>query len=184
MQLSKNPTFIIIGLSIIFIACVFIGTTAFNHFNGVEGSYPHKLSSKDVKYLAITIYKEANKESTNGKEGVAYVVLNRSLSNYNYGSKSIVGIITAKHQFSWTSHFNFDTDSNKIDWKQYIPMVNRIVDTYHIKNSPVKDATHFVNVDNATSNKWWEKDRMQLITKIGNHTFLKVADEVVAMPKD
>jgi len=163
--------------------------SADSNFNmkNVKPGYQKKITADDIECLAVTIFYEANKESKAGQEAVAYVVLNRSNSvNYTYGkSTSIYDIVTAPYQFSWVKG-DFESAKDRAnelgDWKKFIPMVKDILKTYHVNNSPVGDATHFINEATATGRKWWEEDRMTILKKIGNHTFLKVANEKIAIP--
>lgn len=144
--------------------------------------FPRTVSASEIQCLALNIYHEARGESTKGKTAIVYIVLNRSLSTYGYGSsKNFCSIIKAKNQFSWVPKFDFN--NVKVDWQQYVPFIKEILKTYSIGNSPIKDATHFVNAKNATSkDAWWNSDKMKTITTIGNHLFLKVKAEKVMMP--
>lgn len=150
----------------------------------VKPGYQKKLSNDDIECLAVTIFYEANKESRAGQEAVAYIVLNRSNStNYTYGkSNSIYDIVTAPYQFSWVKGDYESAKDAATDWEKFIPMVKDILDSYHMKNSPVGDATHFINEATASGREWWKEDRMKIIKKVGNHTFFKVANEKVAIP--
>lgn len=148
-----------------------------------ETGYPRQLAKSEFECLALNVYHESRGESIKGQEAVAYITLNRSLSeNRKYGqSKHICDIIKADKAFSWYNK-GFRWAKDRLTYKRIVKLVDRVVETYHVENSPVADATHYVNISAATTrNKWWNSSQMKKVGKIGSHTFFKYRNEQIAM---
>lgn len=141
---------------------------------------PTKITKLQKQYIAKAVFFEAHTESEEAKIAIIYVILNRMVSSNNeYYGKNINAIIFKKNAFSWVGK----QKPHKDEWKEYIPLVNKVVATYHIKNSPVKTATHFVNLKTRTTNhRWWKNKKMMFIAKIESHAFYKYDDEFISIP--
>lgn len=148
-----------------------------------ETGFPRELSKSEKECLALNVYHEARGESVEGQEAVVYIALNRSLSkSRKYGkSNHLCDIIKANSAFSWMND-GFKGAKNIAAWTKAVELVDRVVASYHIDNSPIADATHYVNKETATtSHKWWESPKMIEVDAVGAHTFYRYRNEVVAI---
>lgn len=147
--------------------------------------FPRYLTKSEKDCLVENLYHEARGESKKGQEAVVYVVLNRAMSETRqYGKSShMCDIVKAPNAFSWydgTKKVITDRDA----WVQATGIVDKVLHSYSLKNSPVADATHYVNKKFATAKaKWWKSKKMTVLAAVGSHTFFKQKNEVIAMKR-
>lgn len=145
--------------------------------------FPRHITAGEKECLIETLYHEARGEPKQGQIAVVYVVLNRALSETRkYGKTSDMCDITrAPKAFSWydgTKKIIADKDA----WVSAMGVVDTVIQTYSLKNSPVADATHYVNTKMATTRtQWWKSNKMTILADVGAHTFFKQKNEVIAM---
>jgi len=144
--------------------------------------FPRKLTESEMECLALNVYHEARGEGFVGQEAVAYTTLNRSLSVREYGqSDHICDIIKRRRAFSWLNS-GFKAPQDAVAYDKAYEVSLHVVKTYNFYNSPIADATHYVNKAKATDrNRWWESAAMKELGVIGSHTFYKYRGEFVAM---
>jgi N-acetylmuramoyl-L-alanine amidase len=142
-----------------------------------------KATNQDLLCLAVNNYYEARGEGLQGKIAVSEVVVNRS-SHPAYPNtpcevvkQSSVRSGTKVCQFSWVCTRGVQAPkvkegtANHVEWYQSI-MAAIIV--YHNNFSGVaKGATHFYSHRQVTP-AWSNNGTMIHISKVGNHTFLKL----------
>ncbi len=147
--------------------------------------FPRYLTRNEKNCLIENLYHEARGEPKKGQEAVVYVVLNRSLSETRkYGeTRNMCDIIKAPKAFSWVGG-TVKAITNRDAWVQASSIVDKVLVSYSLKNSPVADATHYVNKKTATVRaKWWKSKKMTVLASVGAHTFLKQKNEVIAIKK-
>ena len=147
--------------------------------------FPRYLTKNEKDCLVENLYHEARGESIKGQSAVVYVVLNRALSETRkYGETSnMCDIIKAPKAFSWTIG-SVKTVTDREAWDEASAVVDKVLRTYSLKNSPVADATHYVNKKIATAKaKWWKSKKMTVLAAVGSHTFFKQKNEVIAIKR-
>ncbi len=147
--------------------------------------YPRYLSKAEKECLVQNVYHEARGESIKGQIAVVYTTLNRSLSETRkYGAtNNICDIVKAPYAFSWYDG-TVKAITNPTAWNKAVAVVESVLVSYSLQNSPVKDATHYVNKKKATAKgKWWKSKKMVQLAKLENHEFYKQKNEKVAIRK-
>jgi len=147
--------------------------------------YPRYLTKAEKTCLVENVYHEARGESIKGQIAVVYTTLNRSLSETRkYGaSNNICDIVKAPNAFSWYDG-TVKAIKNPTAWNKAVAVVESVLVSYSLKNSPVKDATHYVNKKKATAKaKWWKSKKMVQLALVENHEFYKQKNEKVAIRK-
>lgn len=130
-----------------------------------------KLSKKDqreVRCLALNMYREARGESRTGLSAVAFVTFNRVKSSTF--PNSVCGVVYQRNsrgcQFSWVC----DRKHKKLDEKTFKQIKNMATFIYINKNS-LKDPTHGALFYHAHYvNPFWNRV-MKKTTVIDNHIF-------------
>jgi len=147
--------------------------------------FPKQITLDEKNCLIENVYHESRGETRKGQESIVYVVLNRSLSETRkYAStRNMCDIIKAPKAFSWVDAGVKTIDDEKA-WNQAVAVVNKVLKSYSLKNSPVADATHYVNKQTATTKaKWWKSKKMTVLANVGSHTFLKQKNEIISFNK-
>ena len=147
--------------------------------------FPKNITRSEKQCLVENLYHEARGESIKGQSAVVYVVLNRALSETRkYGETSnMCDIIKAPKAFSWTIG-SVKAVTDREAWDEASAVVDKVLRTYSLKNSPVADATHYVNKKIATAKaKWWKSKKMTVLAAVGSHTFFKQKNEVIAIKR-
>ena len=147
--------------------------------------FPKQITLDEKNCLIENVYHEARGETRKGQESIVYVVLNRSLSETRkYAStRNMCDIIKAPKAFSWVSD-QVKPIHDQQAWQQATRAVNKVLKYYSLKNSPVADATHYVNKQTATTKaKWWKSKKMSVLANVGSHTFLKQKNEIISFNK-
>ncbi len=147
--------------------------------------YPRYLSKAEKECLVQNVYHEARGESIKGQIAVVYTTLNRSLSETRkYGAtNNICDIVKAPYAFSWYDG-TVKAITNPTAWNKAVAVVESVLVSYSLQNSPVKDATHYVNKKKATAKvKWWKSKKMVQLAQLENHEFYKQKNEKVAIKK-
>lgn len=150
-----------------------------------DKGFPRNLTKSEKDCLVENLYHEARGASKKGQEAVVYVVLNRAMSETRkYGaSNNICDIVKAPYAFSWYDG-TVKAIKNPTAWDKAVAVVESVLVSYSLKNSPVKDATHYVNKKKATAkSKWWKSNKMVHLAKLENHEFYKQKNEKVAIRK-
>lgn len=115
--------------------------------------------STSLLCLAMTVYHEARGETIEAQRAVAYVALNRALTE----EKEVCQVIKEKHQFTWVQPGGKAKKAKEIDaWFQ---SVNVAYNVYNgIVKDPTKGANHFIKVGTEAA---WVKDcrRSRVIDK-------------------
>lgn len=149
-----------------------------------QSGFPRKLTVSEKECLALNLYHEARGEPVRGQEAVVYVVLNRAMSESRKYAKSnhLCDIVKAPAAFSWYTGGQMKPATNQSAYATAMEVVEHVINTYSYKNSPVGDATHYVNKKKATAKyKWWKSDKMEKLRSVGSHTFFKYKEEKVAI---
>ena len=150
-----------------------------------KSGYPRYLSKAEKECLVQNVYHEARGESIKGQIAVVYTTLNRSLSETRkYGAtNNICDIVKAPNAFSWYDG-TVKAITNPTAWNKAVAVVESVLVSYSLQNSPVKDATHYVNKKKATAKaKWWKSKKMVQLAQLDNHEFYKQKNEKVAIRK-
>lgn len=135
-----------------------------------------KQDTQEIIYLARILFAEAANQSKEAKEAVAQVILNRV--DRSGGKKTIIDVITQKHQFTgyrgklWNLSENPEelTGPNKKAYAECLDVARRAVD--RTLENRIGEATlyHDNTIDTPKS---WNKDKIEFITKVGAFTFYK-----------
>ncbi len=125
------------------------------------------VSDKDRKCLALNIYFESRGESQIGQEFVAWVTLNRTMSDKF--PNTICDVIWEDAQFSWTHDGKSDKPKDKTAWATAQAIANEVLEVYGIDRDPTEGATFF-HAD--YSNPYWTA-YMEKVVQIDKHIFYK-----------
>jgi hypothetical protein len=127
----------------------------------------------ELYFLAVTVAMEAGGEAYDGKQGVAFAIVNRP--------GSITDIVLKAYQFSaWNTDSNTRMNIDTIPDAVYKECYKAAVGAYFkIVEDLTKGATHYLNEEltkqlrGGTLPGWFSEDKVTI--RIGKHTFLKLA---------
>lgn len=129
---------------------------------------PSPMSLKEKECLTYAIYSEARSESTMGRLGVAFVVVNRA--HDRRWPSTICSVVSQPHQFSGYRD-SFNIKAIFPDDIEALEQIKQLVDdlewelSYH--DSPLRQATHFVS----TGIDWKYASKLTKVATIGGHRF-------------
>lgn len=118
--------------------------------------------------LQANIYFEAGNQSTNGKEAIAAVTMNRT--KLNYYPPTVCGVVYQRSQFSWTRLKHTPNLKNVLELHQWI--ASRDV-AFRALSGQMRDITNGATHYHATyvNPSWSHASRMRLMATIGRHLF-------------
>lgn len=146
------------------VACCLLAATS---TLAVERDAKLKFTEAEVECLAKNIYHESYGEPHQGKRAVAYVTLNRVMSE-EYPD-SICAVVKQRNQFEWVRMGKWNV-KHKAAYKDSLLIAYSVIINYDRAADPTNGATLF----HATriSPKWnWRK--LVKTVRIGNHIFYK-----------
>lgn len=126
---------------------------------------------KDLYWLALTVWMEAQGESFEGKLGVAWVIMNRK------GPHSICDTVLRKMQFScWNSdsevRMRIDVAEDDGAWEDCFRAATGAY--FGFMEDPTKGATHYLNPSALEKLPSWY-DENKVLVRLDNHEFLRIA---------
>ena len=144
----------------------------------------NRFSEEDLECLALNIYHEARGESTKGQEAVAWVTLNRVMSDkypdticdvvkqakYSKWFKEEHGKLVPlknKCHFSWYCDGKSDTPRQQMEWEIAQSIAFYITTVYGSQPDPTRGAIMY----HADYVKPYWKSHYQKVKKIGTHIF-------------
>jgi len=128
-------------------------------------SFGYTYTQSDVYWLTKNIYWESRGEPFEGQLMVGLVTIER-LKSGKWGS-SIKEVVTAKHQFSWTSDKKSRIPVDKESWKRCKDIALLAITVYDVFGK-----TNIMWYHNTKVYPKWAYHKHQVI-KIGNHIFYK-----------
>jgi len=139
-------------------------------FSKKGGSY--SLSDTDIDIMARTIAAEAGGESLKGQIGVGYVILNRTLNEWQ-GKETVNDIIKSPYQFSvWNEDSEIDPTTITPDdsrYKSALKVIEGITSSKY--KDPTGGAAYYWNPKTAKRKTWMSPAEKENKLTIGKHTF-------------
>jgi len=135
-----------------------------------------KVSSKDERCMALNIYFEARNQSIAGQLAVAFVTMNRVISD-KYPTTICAVVYQNKYtgqkygcQFSWTCDARSDRPRNKFAWQQIEILTKTILYIRYYVWDVTLGATHY---HTRTIKPVWAKKEYRTVA-IGEHIFYRL----------
>tara|TARA_R100001377_G_scaffold84299_1_gene67538 strand:+ start:99 stop:983 length:885 start_codon:yes stop_codon:yes gene_type:complete len=138
----------------------------------------YSLTDTDIDTMAKTIAAEASGESLKGQVGVGFVILNRTLNEWQ-GKKTVTEIIKSPYQFSvWNADSKVDPKAITPEDDRYITALKVIEGiTSSRYKDPTNGAAYYWNPKTAKRKKWMgPAEELNKLT-IGRHTFAGQVDD-------
>jgi len=130
--------------------------------------------STGIFWLILTVFLEARNQPAVGQKDVTKLILNRAKTK----NWPVSNIVFARKQFSCYNDGLLNAFSKVVPEIKYIPVVtsnvNEGIEEWN-KGDDLKGATHYFNPDEVPG-RWpstWDKSKMVVLFKEGNHIFLK-----------
>ena len=132
----------------------------------------YSLTDIDIDTMAKTIAAEAQGESLKGQIGVGYVILNRTLNEWQ-GKETVTDIIKSPYQFSvWNEDSKIDPTTITTDdsrYKSALKVIEGITSSKY--KDPTGGAAYYWNPDVAERKSWMSPAEKENKLTIGKHTF-------------
>lgn len=113
--------------------------------------------------LTLNVYHESRGEPEAGQRAVAYVTVNRAVSQ----KKDICAVVYEKSQFSWTMQNVKKADRTSEAWKRAADIAKFTIENYG-RPMPLLKVAHYFHNDSVRPS--WAKTR-KLVATIGRHHF-------------
>ncbi len=136
-------------------------------------------AEEEVNCLALNIYHEARGEPRIGQLAVAYVTMNRVVSD-RYPN-TVCGVVWQRHQFSWTHDGRSDRPREQRAWQRALAIAQHIYSNYHVFRAIANGATDITQgalyyyAPKHVYPQW--AAHKETTAQIGSHVFLRDKDE-------
>mgnify|MGYP003145182634 CR=1 FL=1 len=138
----------------------------------------YSLTDIDIDTMAKTIAAEAQGESLKGQIGVGYVILNRTLNEWQ-GKETVTDIIKSPYQFSaWNEDSKIDPTTITPDddsYKTALKVIEGITSSRY--KDPTGGAAYYWNPKTAKRKIWMSPAEKENKLTIGKHTFAGQVDD-------
>ena len=138
----------------------------------------YSLTDIDIDTMAKTIAAEAGGESLKGQIGVGYVILNRTLNEWQ-GKETVTDIIKSPYQFrAWNEDSKIDPTTITPDddsYKTALKVIEGITSSRY--KDPTGGAAYYWNPKTAKRKIWMSPAEKENKLTIGKHTFAGQVDD-------